>query len=125
MFPVGLKPSTVPESVSAVPTREPSDAARVVSMLVGAFLTVTGSSPHTVGPDSTDPPSLMTISAVHSKVPVDCGTKVAEVTVLSASDSVVTGTLSVKTGAAPSTPQVPGAHRKKTTWRELSAETSA
>src|ERR1700730_16003411 len=109
MFPVGLKPSTVAESVSAAPTREPPNVAGVVSMLVGTLFTVTGSSPHRVGPDPTAPPSVMTISAVHSKVPVDGGTNVPEVTVLSASDGVVTASLSVKTGVAPSTPQVPGA----------------
>ena len=66
-----------------------------------------------VGPDSIAPPLVITISAVHSKVPVDWGTKVPDVTVLSVSDAVVTGSLSVKTGLAPWTPQVPGAQRKK------------
>ncbi len=120
-MPVGLNPWTVAESVSAVPTGAPLAFDGVVSMLVGVLFTVTGSSPHAVGPDSTVPPSVMTISAVHSKVPVAWGTNVADVTVLSVSELVRTGSLSVKTGLAPSTPQVPGAQRKKVTWRELSA----
>ena len=61
------------------------------------------------------PPLVIMISAVHSNVPVVCGTYVFDVTVLSVSDAVVTGSLSVKTGAAPWTPHVPGPQRKKTT----------
>ena len=68
---------------------------------MGVLFTVTGSSPHVVGPDSTAPVAVTMISAVHWNVPVDCGTKVAEVTVLSVSEAVVTGSLSVKTGLLP------------------------
>src|ERR1700693_1061076 len=106
---------TVPESVSAVPTGAPLALDGTVLMLVGVLCTITGSSPHWVGPDSVDPPSVTTISAVHSKVPASWGTYVFDVTVLSARAEVVTGSLSVKTGLLPSTPQVPGAQRKKTT----------
>ena len=46
-------------------------------------------------------------------------------TVLSVSVAEVTASLSVKTGVAPATPQVPGAQSEKAMWRLLSAYTSA